>query len=111
MSGCARSDARSRRPRPSRSGWSRPTKRDLPGPEVTRWLGRVLPGERVTAAVPLTGGYSNSNTRLVTAAGRSYVLRRYLPAQGGPVRDVAAAGRTCAVEAAVAGRLRGVAPV
>lgn len=87
---------------------------------MTRWLGHVLPGERVTAAVPLTGGYSNSNTRLVTAAGRSYVLRRYLaqdgpaqdgPVRDGPVRDVAAAGRTCAVEAALAGRLRGVAPV
>jgi len=88
---------------------------------MTRWLGEVLPGERVTAATPLTGGYSNSNTRLVTAAGRSYVLRRYLPGRGGaardetaqqrPVRAAAEAERRCAVEAALAGRLRGVAPV
>jgi aminoglycoside phosphotransferase (APT) family kinase protein len=78
---------------------------------VTRWLDRVLPGERVLGAIPLTGGYSNSNTRLVTAAGRSYVLRRYLRAQDGPARELAEAERRCAVEAALAERLRGVAPV
>jgi fructokinase len=87
-----------------------PDPADVLGPEVTRWLARALPGERVTAASPLTGGYSNSNTRLVTAAGRSYVLRRYLPASGAAERDRREAGRTCAVEAALAGRLRGVAP-
>jgi fructokinase len=76
------------------------------GRDVARWLSLVLPGERVTATTPLTGGYSNSNTRLVTTAGRSYVLRQYRSA-----RDAGQAGRKCAIETALARRLRGVAPV
>lgn len=62
------------------------------------WLGRVLPGERVAAAAPLGGGYSNENILVTTARGR-YVLRRYRRSRG------PGAARTCAVEAALAERL------
>jgi aminoglycoside phosphotransferase (APT) family kinase protein len=65
-------------------------------PAVAEWLGRVLPGQRVTAAEPLGGGYRNQNICVVTDRGR-YVLRRYRRAEG--------AARTCAVEAALAARL------
>jgi fructokinase len=60
----------------------------------------VLPGDPVTAAVPLSGGYSNENLLVTTGRGR-YVLRRY------PRRPAADAARTCAVEAALASRLAG----
>jgi aminoglycoside phosphotransferase (APT) family kinase protein len=56
---------------------------------------RVLPGREITAAERLGGGYRNENIRLVTDGG-GYVLRRYL-------HDDAAL--TCAIEAALAGRL------
>jgi aminoglycoside phosphotransferase (APT) family kinase protein len=82
---------------------------DLPavlGGDVARWLSRMLPGEQVTAATLLGGGYSNRNTRLDTRAGRSYVLRQYRPAP-----DDGPGARTCAIEEALARRLRGVVPV
>jgi aminoglycoside phosphotransferase (APT) family kinase protein len=66
-------------------------------PPVLAWLGRELPGHRVVTAAPLSGGYSNDNTLVTTDRGR-YVLRRYRPRAG---RD---AGRTCAIEAALAAR-------
>jgi aminoglycoside phosphotransferase (APT) family kinase protein len=66
-------------------------------PPVLAWLGRELPGHRVEAVAPLSGGYSNENALVTTDRGR-YVLRRYRPRPG---RD---AGRTCAVEAALAVR-------
>ena len=69
-------------------------------PPVLAWLGRELPGHRIEAAVPLSGGYSNDNALLTTDRGR-YVLRRYRPRAG---RDAA---RTCAVEAALAARAAG----
>ncbi len=73
-----------------------------PGPELQRWLGAVLPGQLVTGQARLGGGYRNRNTRLDLDDGESLVLRQY---------DVDDAGRICAVEAAVLGRLRGAAPV
>ena len=66
-------------------------------PPVLAWLSRELPGQQVVAAAPLSGGYSNDNALVTTDRGR-YVLRRYRPRPG---RD---AGRTCAVEAALAAR-------
>jgi len=65
---------------------------------VLAWLGRVLPGERVTATALLGGGYSNENILITTDRGR-YVLRRYRRSRGPD------AARTCAVEAALAARL------
>jgi aminoglycoside phosphotransferase (APT) family kinase protein len=70
---------------------------DALSPAVLTWLGRELPGQQVAAAAPLSGGYSNDNVLVTTDRGR-YVLRRYRPRPG---RD---AGRTCAVEAALAAR-------
>jgi aminoglycoside phosphotransferase (APT) family kinase protein len=69
-------------------------------PAAAAWVGRVLPGHRITAAQTLGGGYRNENIRVVTDRG-SYVLRRY--SRTGT--DAAVAGRTCAVEAALAARL------
>ncbi|WP_238018917.1 aminoglycoside phosphotransferase family protein [Dactylosporangium sp. AC04546] len=64
------------------------------------WLERVaLPGQRVTSARPMAGGYSNDNALLTTAGGGAYVLRRYRRAN------------TCPVETALARRLAGVVPV
>ena len=73
-----------------------------PGPQLERWLAAVLTGQRVTAQTRLGGGYRNRNTRLDLDDGESLVLRQY---------EVDDAGRICAIEAALLGRLRGVAPV
>jgi fructokinase len=64
-------------------------------PAAEAWLGRVLPGHRITAAEPLSGGYRTENIHVITDRG-SYVLRRYLRGD---------AARTCAIEAALAARL------
>lgn len=72
------------------------------GPELSRWLGAVLPGQRVTGLARLGGGYRNRNTRLDLDDGEALVLRQY---------EVDEAGRICAVEAALLARLRGAAPV
>jgi fructokinase len=81
-----------------------PGRPDRPGsvlePPVLAWLSRVLPGDRVAAAAPLSGGYSNENILVTTGRGRC-VLRRYRRGGG---RDAA---RTCAVEAALVSRLAG----
>jgi fructokinase len=70
---------------------------------VARWLADVaLPGVRIAEVTPLTGGYANENLLLTTGTGDRYVLRRYLRPN---------AARTCAVEAALAERLRGRVPV
>jgi aminoglycoside phosphotransferase (APT) family kinase protein len=71
-------------------------------PRVLSWLGQVLPGQTVTSATLLSGGYSNENILVTTSSGR-YVLRRYRRGSG------LAAARTCAVEAALAARLAGAA--
>lgn len=63
------------------------------------WLGWVLGGQMITEHERLAGGYSNENLLITTAAGERLVLRRYLRAN------------RCAVEAALAQRLRGVVPV
>jgi aminoglycoside phosphotransferase (APT) family kinase protein len=69
-------------------------------PRIGRWIEAVaLPGRRVVAAHPLTGGYSNENVRVVMAGGDAYVLRRYLRSN------------SCALETALAARLAGVVPV
>jgi aminoglycoside phosphotransferase (APT) family kinase protein len=68
-------------------------------PDTAAWLRRALPGHRITAAQPLSGGHGNENIRVTTGHG-SYVLRRYLRGD---------AARTCAVEAALAARLAGTA--
>ena len=73
-----------------------------PGPQLERWLAAVLTGQRVTAQTRLGGGYRNRNTRLDLDDGESLVLRQY---------EVDDAARVCAIEAALLGRLRGVAPV
>jgi aminoglycoside phosphotransferase (APT) family kinase protein len=82
-------------------------------PALTGWLHRVLPGQRVIAATPLGGGYRNRNTLIAASGGHGYVLRQYGLAEAASASDpVAAPGaRTCAVEAALAQRLRGVVPV
>jgi fructokinase len=69
-------------------------------PPVLAWLSGALPGDRVAAAAPLSGGYGNENILVTTGRGRC-VLRRY---RRGGSRDAA---RTCAVEAALASRLAG----
>ncbi len=71
---------------------------------LTGWLGTVLPGRRVTGARRLSGGFSNENLLISTETGGTgtggrFVLRRYLRAN------------RCAVEAALAARLAGIAPV
>ena len=68
-------------------------------PAITGWLGGPLGGQQITAAQRLAGGYSNDNCLITTAGGDQFVLRRYLRAN------------RCAVEAALAQRLRGVVPV
>jgi aminoglycoside phosphotransferase (APT) family kinase protein len=75
---------------------------DTLSPELAAWLGRALPGQQVTGATPLSGGYRNRNTRLATAGGQAFVLRQYLAGE---------APRTCAIEAAVLRQLVGLAPV
>nr|WP_219530594.1 phosphotransferase [Nonomuraea guangzhouensis] len=67
---------------------------------IRRWLSRdALPGHKIQHAKALAGGYSNANTLLITDTGHQYVLRRYLD------------HNTCAVEAALVGRLAGIVPV
>jgi aminoglycoside phosphotransferase (APT) family kinase protein len=80
---------------------------------VTGWLQGVLPGQRVVAAKRLGGGYRNRNTLIAASDGHAYVLRQYGLAEAAAPNDPAAApgARTCAVEAALAQRLRGVVPV
>jgi len=69
-------------------------------PRFRDWIEEVaLPGRTVIAATSLTGGYSNDNRLVRTAAGGRFVLRRYLGAN------------SCAVEAALAARLAGAVPV
>jgi aminoglycoside phosphotransferase (APT) family kinase protein len=68
--------------------------------EVAAWLAdHALPGRRIERARTLSGGYRNHNLQLVTDSGEQFVLRRFLHAN------------TCAIEAALAARLTGVAPV
>ncbi len=70
------------------------------GEPIRLWLSRdALLGQRIQHASALDGGYRNANILLVTDAGDRYVLRRYLQRN------------TCAVEAALAGRLAGIVPV
>jgi aminoglycoside phosphotransferase (APT) family kinase protein len=69
-------------------------------PAAAAWVSRALPQHRITGAETLGGGYRNQNIRVVTDRG-SYVLRRYSRSGAG----AAIAGRTCAVEAALAARL------
>jgi aminoglycoside phosphotransferase (APT) family kinase protein len=70
----------------------------LPAP-LLGWLDRVLAGQEIRHAKRLAGGYSSGTILITTGAGDSYALRR-----------CRRAGQ-CAVEAALAGRLRGVVPV
>ncbi|GIM90680.1 phosphotransferase family protein [Paractinoplanes toevensis] len=64
------------------------------------WVENVaLPGRRVVSSRELTGGYSNHNVLVETDDGGRFVLRRYLGTN------------RCAVEVALAARLRGVVPV
>jgi fructokinase len=88
------------------------------GPLLADWIGRALPGQRITGITPLAGGYRNRNTLIATSGGEAYVLRQYRAAE--PPAETTAepagaaepgAGRVCAVEGAQARRLRGVAPV
>jgi hypothetical protein len=78
------------------SGWAM----SALAPPVLAWLNRVLRGRQVIAAARLSGGYINENFVITTGSGR-YVLRRY--------RRGAESARTCAIEAALAQRLRGTA--
>lgn len=67
---------------------------------VTAWLATdALPGRRIARSRTLAGGYRNHNLHLVTDTGEQFVLRRFRH------------GNTCAIEAALADRLAGVAPV
>jgi fructokinase len=67
---------------------------------ITAWLADgALSGRRIEQAWTLSGGYRNHNVLLVTDTAEKYVLRRFLH------------GNTCAIEAALADRLMGVAPV
>ncbi|MEO6087521.1 MAG: phosphotransferase [Umezawaea sp.] len=67
---------------------------------IAAWLANhALPGRRIERTRTLTGGYRNHNLQLVTDNGEQFVLRRFLH------------GNTCAIEAALAARLTGVAPV
>jgi aminoglycoside phosphotransferase (APT) family kinase protein len=68
-------------------------------PAVRAWLEQALPGQQITGTAPLGGGHSNENILVTTGSG-SYVLRRYRRGSR------AAAARTCAIEAALAARLR-----
>ncbi|HUA28825.1 MAG TPA: hypothetical protein VMC03_08060 [Streptosporangiaceae bacterium] len=69
-------------------------------PPVLAWLGRELPGHRVVAAAPLSGGHSNDNTLVTTDRGR-YVLRVRLQRQ--PARRHR---QHAAVPRGIPGRLR-----
>lgn len=62
------------------------------------WVESVT-GSKVVSARPLSGGYSNENVLLEMSDGSRLVRRRYLGTN------------RCAVEAALASRLRGVVPV
>ncbi|MBL7257663.1 phosphotransferase family protein [Paractinoplanes lichenicola] len=69
-------------------------------PSVVDWVENVaLPGRRIVESRRLTGGYSNENTALTTDDGGRYVLRRYLR------------HNKCALESALAARLKGTVPV
>jgi Phosphotransferase enzyme family len=68
-------------------------------PRILGWLDQALAGQKIMHAERLAGGYSNDNILIQAGAGRKFVLRRY------------ARPGICAVEAALAGRLRGVVPV
>lgn len=68
-------------------------------PATARWLAEWLPGERVDAVRVLSGGFRNENLLVTTGSGRRVVLRRYRH------------DNVCAVEAALAERLRGIVPV
>jgi hypothetical protein len=70
-------------------------------PAVLAWVNRILRPEEVIATECLAGGYTNLNLTITTNSGR-YVLRRYR-------RSAELAGRTCAIEAALARRLGGTA--
>jgi aminoglycoside phosphotransferase (APT) family kinase protein len=72
-------------------------------PRVLAWLAEeALPGARIVSSTLLSGGFVNENLLLVTDTGRRCVLRRYLRPDG---------QATCAVETALAQRVRGVVPV
>jgi aminoglycoside phosphotransferase (APT) family kinase protein len=75
---------------------------DTLSPDLAGWLGRALPGQQLTGATRLSGGYRNQNVKLDTAGGQSFVLRQYRMGE---------AAATCAIEAAVLRRLVGLAPV
>lgn len=85
------------------------------GPALDGWLRAALGGQAIDTTENLGGGYRNRNTLLHAGRGESFVLRQYgRPASGQPGGDADDAGearRTCAVESALAARLRGVAPV
>jgi fructokinase len=72
-------------------------------PPVLAWVHRALRSEQVIAVARLSGGYINENIAITTGSGR-YVLRRYRRDAG-----IESAGRTCAIEAALARRLGGTA--
>jgi aminoglycoside phosphotransferase (APT) family kinase protein len=72
-------------------------------PPILAWVHRALRSERVVAVARLPGGYINENIAITTGSGR-YVLRRYRRDAG-----IESAGRTCAIEAALARRLHGTA--
>ncbi len=84
---------------PKSTGQPDAYRHDALPPGVVGWLDRVLPGQPIIHAERLAGGFSNDNILIRTGAGRRLVLRRY-------VRSNA-----CAVEAALADRVRGVVPV
>lgn len=70
---------------------------------VLDWLAaEALPGAQVVATRPLAGGFTNDNVLLTTRPGGRFVLRRFRRDGG---------GASCAIEAALAARLRGVVPV
>lgn len=70
---------------------------------VLDWLAtEALPGAPVVAAHLLAGGFTNDNLLLATRSGGRFVLRRFRR-DGDRV--------ICAIEAALAARLRGVVPV
>jgi aminoglycoside phosphotransferase (APT) family kinase protein len=64
-------------------------------------MNRALCPEEVIGVERLAGGYTNENLAITTNSGR-YVLRRYR-------RSAESAGRICAIEVALAQRLRGTA--
>ena len=75
----------------------------VPDPRIQAWLDGAPGGQWIVSARPLAGGYRNDNVLLVADTAAMYVLRRYRGA------DIQSARRTCGVEAALAGRLRGIA--